>query len=393
MKKVAYLIDVFPQLSETFILNEIVQLMKYGVHVFVFSRGKPRGNIQHAKAKELSSQTCYLSEDDVSQLRKVWLHLYFLLTSPIRYLRTFLFSYRKKHSGTFWYFKQSVIYAREIKRVGAQHIHSHYAASTATKYAMLVSMLTGIPYTFTAHGWYDIFTYPPKDFYDRVEKSKGVVTASFFNRDHISRSFQVPLNKIHVVRYFVDISFFNSEIDVEKGNIILTVARLHPVKGLQYLIEACDILRKIGLKFNCIIVGDGSERRNLASLINLLELNDSVILAGPKTQEEVINYYHKAKIFVLPSLTEGLPVVLIEAMACKVPVIATRICGIPELVEDGVNGFLVPPKDPQKLADAIEILLKDPELCRKFGEEGRRKVEREFNLEKQVRKLIELWES
>ena len=391
LKKVAYLLNVFPQLSETFILNEIRQLMDNGVEVIIFSRRKPKEKKQHPKAKELAGRVLYLSEDDVSTLKKVWLHFYFLLISPIRYLKTFLFSYKKRTDSTLWTFKQSVIYAREVKRVGAQHIHSHYAASISTKYAMLVSMLTGIPYTFTAHGWYDIFTYPPQDFGLRAEKAKAVVTVSSFNKDCIHQRFKVPLEKIKVIHCGVDVSYFTP--NTRERDLILSVARLHPVKGLRYLIEACYIVKKRGLDFRCIIVGEGSEERNLRKLLSERGLDGNIELVGAKIQDEILKYYHKAKMLILPSIAEGLPVTLMEAMACKVPVIATRVCGIPELVEDGVNGFLVPPKDPQKLADAIEILLKDPELCRRFGEEGRRKVEREFNLEKQVRKLIELWES
>ncbi|RLG46346.1 MAG: hypothetical protein DRN90_06645, partial [Thermoproteota archaeon] len=208
LRVIAYLIDVFPQLSETFILNEIRQLMDNGVKVVIFSRRKPREKKQHPKAEKLAGLVLYLSEDDISTLRKAWLHFYFLVTSPIRYLKTFLFSCKKKADGTLWSFKQSVIYAREIKRVGAQHIHSHYAASTATKYAMLVSMLTGIPYTFTAHGWYDIFTYPPQDFGLRVKKAKAVVTVSDFNKDCIHQRFKVPLEKIKVIHCGVDVSYF-----------------------------------------------------------------------------------------------------------------------------------------------------------------------------------------
>jgi len=392
LKKVAYLLDVFPQLTETFFLNEIAQLIDNDVEVVIFSRRKPEERKQQPKAKELAGRVLYLSEDSVPMLRKTWLHLYFLVISPVRYLKTLLFSYKRKADGTLWNFKQSVIYAREIKRVGAQHIHSHHATSTATKYAMLVSMLTGIPYTFTAHGWYDIFTSPPPDFDLRAEKAKVVITVSEFNKDYINRRFKVPLEKIRAIHCGVDLTFFNSDGN-EGKDFILSVARLHPVKGLRYLVEACDILKERGLQFKCIIVGEGPERESLRALISELKLDGHVKLVGSKTCNELLNYYRHAKVFVLPSVYEAMGVATMEAMACKVPVVATKVWGVPELVEDGVNGFLVPPKDPQKLADAIEILLKDPELCRRFGEEGRRKVEREFNLEKQVKKLIELWES
>ncbi|RLB04464.1 MAG: hypothetical protein DRN90_02070 [Thermoproteota archaeon] len=392
MKKVAYILDVFPQLSETFIINEILELIRHKVDVVILSRRKPEENVLHPGARDLIKRTYYL-DNRTSTVRKLLLHLRFLLFSPDKYMKTFLFSYKRKSTGAFWYFKESVIYAEIIKKVKPEHIHSHYAASSATEFAMLVSMLTGIPFTFTAHGWYDIFTSPPSDFDLRAEKAKAVVTVSNFNRSYIHRRFHVPLSKIHVIYCGIDLSFFRPDmLNNDKGNIILSVARLHPVKGLEYLLKACGILKEKEYSFKCIIVGEGPERGKLESLISELQLCDYVELVGNKTQDKVLEYYRQAKIFVLPSIYEAMGVATMEAMACKVPVVATRIWGVPELVDHGKNGFLVPPKDPQQLAEAIETLLTDSDLRRRFGEQGRLKVERKFSLKDQAEGLLRLWE-
>jgi len=391
MKRVAYILDVFPQLSETFITNEIFELTRHGVDVTILSLKKPKDNMFHPGARELIRRTYYLNSG-AAVIKKLLLHIRTFLLSPDRYIKTFLFSYKNRDAGTFWHFKESVIYVEIIRKVKPGHIHSHYAGSSATGFAMLVSMLTGIPFTFTAHGWYDIFNSPPSDFNLRAEKAKAVVTVSNFNRSYIHRHFHIPLSRIQVIHCGIDLSFFNPNATNRKENTILSVARLHPVKGLEYLLKACSILKEKEYSFKCIIVGEGPERGKLESLISELQLCDYVELVGNKTQDKVLEYYRQAKVFVLPSVYEAMGVAIMEAMACKVPVVATRIWGVPELVNHGENGFLAPPKDPQQLAEAIETLLMNSDLRCRFGKQGRLKVEREFNLRVQAERLLRLWE-
>ena len=389
--KITYLLTSFPQLSETFITNEIDEIKAKHIQVSIFSIKKPNQHIVHKKAKELAKETYYVSDKSLSNSsRIVFLHIYFLSSRPLRYIKVFIFALKHKKGDLFWYFKQSVVYAYLIKKSKSEHIHSHYAASTATQYAMLISMLLDIPFSFTAHGWYDIFTYAPKNFRDLAQKAKRVITVSRYNKNYLIQKYKMPPDKIEVIHCGIDINFFKPAKDSNKENIILTVARLHPVKGLEYAIKACALLKQKANRFKYFIVGEGSEHSKLEHLIRNLQLQDYVFLEGARVKEEVLKYYQKAKIFILPSITEGLPVSLMESMACKVPVIATKICGVPELVEDGINGYLVPPKDVQQLAQKMEILLNNPELCEKFGNQGRKKVEAEFNLKKEVKKLISL---
>lgn len=393
IKRVAYLLDVFPQTSETFIINEIAEVKTKGIEVKIFSRKKPKECTCHEKAKTLAKGIYYFSEKNLSNSAKAFsLHLYFLFSSPKRYIKTFIFALKRRRNGLLWYFKQSVVYAYPIKKSKADHIHSHYSTN-ASEYAMLISMLLGIPFTFTAHGWWDIYTYPPADFYDRGQWAKKVITVSEYNKDYIHRTFKIPREKVEVIHCGIDTSFFTpiKKPQPKKDNIILSVGRLSSVKGFAYLTFACSILKQRRNSFHCMIIGEGEERHELEELIRIHGLDEVVQLLGAKPQSEIIKYHQRARLFVLPSVFESMGVATMEAMACGLPVIATEVWGVPELVEDGKNGFLVPPKDPEALAEKMERLLLDPDLCQRFGREGRKKVEREFNLKTEVNKLIKIW--
>ena len=390
MKKIVYFLSSFPQLSETFILNEILEVQKNGIQVNIFSQKKPLESSLHKETIVLLNKKKIFYLKNKSLKKQIFYHAYFLTLRPVNYLKTLFWAVKYKNKDISWFFKYTPYYAYCIAKTKPQHIHSHYAAN-ASEYAMLVSMLLNIPFTFTCHGWWDIFTYPPKDFRERAQIAKKVITVSQYNKNYLIQKYKIPPNKIEVIHCGIDTDFFKPGKNENKENIILTVARLHPVKGLEYAIKACALLKQKGYKFKYLIVGEGSERPKLENLIRNLKLENNVFLEGARTKEEVIKYYQKAKIFILPSITEGLPVSLMEAMACELPVIATKVCGVPELVEDGINGYLTPPKDVQQLAQKMEILLNNPELCRRFGKQGRKKVEVEFNLKKEVKKLIRIW--
>jgi len=392
LRKVAYLLDSFPRLSETFIINEILEVKRQNVDVEIFSRKKMSDGMRHLGGQILSKETYYLPPlEKVSKIRLYLYHLYFLLRSPLNYTRTFLFALKRREKGTLWFFKMSLIYALPISKQKVHHIHSHFAG-VASEYAMLISMLLNIPYTFTAHGYYHIYKEPPRDFNDRGRVAKKVITVSDYNKSYLHKTFGIPLEKIKVIHCGVKPDFFISHMEnVDKGNIILSVARLDPVKGLEYLIKACSILKDRGYSFRCLIVGGGEERDNLKRLIESLQLEDFISLEGPKPHEEVKNYYKLARVFVQPSLQETMGVAAMEALAHGVPVIATRVYGVPELVKHGENGFLVEPRDPEAIARYIETLFENPELCRKLGENGLKKIREEFNLQREVSKLIKVW--
>ena len=220
------------------------------------------------------------------------------------------------------------------------------------------------------------------------------MTISSYNRDFIAaRCADHARSRIHVIHCGVDLRYFVPAPNGKKGNTILCVARLDRQKGLDCLIRACALLAEQGTDFQCVIAGDGPERGSLEHLIAELGLSERVVLLGSKTQDQVRELLLKAAIKVLPSRSEGIPVALMEAMALKVPIISTRIMGIPELIEDGVSGFLVPSDDVDALADRMHTLLTDEKMRHRFAENGYAKVSRDFNLKTETDKLMALWSS
>jgi glycosyltransferase involved in cell wall biosynthesis len=173
--------------------------------------------------------------------------------------------------------------------------------------------------------------------------------------------------------------------------MILNIARLHEEKGQDLLVKACRILADKGLKFDCYIVGGGERREYLCELIRQLDLGSLVHLPGAVPQEGIRDYFERADVFVLPSRRENLPNVLVESLAMEVPVVASHIAGIPELVEEGITGFLVPPNDIQRLAEAVSRLLEDEDLRAKFARRGRELVCSRFEIERSNDQIVELY--
>ncbi|OGW16626.1 MAG: hypothetical protein A3G93_16495 [Nitrospinae bacterium RIFCSPLOWO2_12_FULL_45_22] len=394
--KVAYFLDVFPKLSETFILNEIIELKKLGLDIIIFSLARPDEEVMHQEAAQLLKDTHY--PDNITLSERVYAHLNLLIHNPLRYLKAFWFAY-SRDAAAFSKFKRAAHYALELKKVGVEHIHAHFAAA-ASEYAMLISMISGIPYSFTVHA-YDLFI-KPRLIREKAHFSEFVVSKTDFNRRFIRERYAgVDESKLHLVHLGINTEKFalaGSCRDKETPFTILSVARLIEKKGLRYLFEACSILDKQGLSnFICKIIGDGPLKNDLEDLAWGLGLKHRVEFLGSLTIDEVIFKLGGADVFVLPCVVakdgdiDGMPNVLLEAMALERPVISTYVSGIPELIRDGA-GILVPPEDPETLAQAInKIYLMTPESKKEMGQKGREIIEREFNIVQETKKLQNLF--
>ncbi len=290
----------------------------------------------------------------------------------------------------FWGMRMSSWLAGEVGKRGIDHLHAHFAGD-ATWVAMLASKISKTPYSFTAHagglfGW-------PYLLEEKVEGAKFIVAVSEFNKKFLSGG-----DKIKVIHCGVDLDRFSlfPHLVTPSSPRILTVARMEEKKGHKYLLEALKILKDKNFKFKVILVGGGVLENDLKSQTRSLGLEDYVIFAGPVTQSEVQKLLQKASVFVLPCVKaengnmDGIPVVLMEAMATGVPVISTRISGVPELIENRQDGFLVGPKDSQGLAVAIEKVLVNDKLRRQFVQQARIKVERGFDIRKNAEKFRQL---
>jgi colanic acid/amylovoran biosynthesis glycosyltransferase len=285
--------------------------------------------------------------------------------------------------------------ARLMQADGVTHVHCHFANHPAVA-GLVIGRLSGIPVSFTAHGS-DLHI--DRRMLDRkVAEAAFVATISEDNRRLIlSECGERFADKVHVVRAGVDTRLF-APADIRPAGggrplAIVSVGTLHEVKGQTHLIEACRLLAGEGVEVSCRLIGSGPDRDMLARRIRDAGLEERVVLAGPRTRTEIAEALRSADCLVAPSVPtrqgrrEGIPVVLMEAMSCGLPVVASAISGIPELVEDRVSGLLVPPGDARAIADALRMLEADPLLRERLGRAARRRVLAEFDLDASAAEL------
>jgi glycosyltransferase involved in cell wall biosynthesis len=274
------------------------------------------------------------------------------------------------------------------------HVHAHFVDRAATV-AMVASRLLDTTYSLTAHAQ-EIYVKPVL-LTERIGQARFTVTCTEYNRRYLS-SVVGPQVAARIVRLYhgVDLSAFDDmRPSMQTRPMLLAVAQLVERKGLRYLIEACRLLLDRGHDIKCEIVGDGPLRAELEELVQQLDLGQVVALVGPQSYPEVLNAYRRAVACVLPCIVapdgdrDGIPNVILEAMAAGLPVISTAVSGIPEVVVDGVTGWLVKEADAAALASAVEQLLANPDLAARLAEGGRSFVRREFELNRNVDRLLQ----
>jgi colanic acid/amylovoran biosynthesis glycosyltransferase len=344
-RRIAYVLNVFPKLSETFIVGELAELRRRGIEVCILSRRLPTEELRHAvvdRARLLDVTTYDRGE-----------------------------------------------FARVLEAFRPDVIHAHFATAPAATARELAAAL-GVPFTFTAHG-YDVHRRPPVDFAARAMAAGAVVTVSEANARAIE-AFGVPRAHVRILPAGIDTARFAPGSPPAGTPHIVCVARLNDVKNHGLLLEACAILRRRGTPYRCTFVGDGPCRDALVDQRAALGLEGVVEFAGGATQESVLGWWRQASVGVLTSVSEGMPVALMEAAACGVPVVATAVGGVPELVEDGVTGLLAPSGDAAAVATALDRLLRDRALAARMGAAARERAAARFSIGAQVDGLLELWD-
>jgi glycosyltransferase involved in cell wall biosynthesis/peptidoglycan/xylan/chitin deacetylase (PgdA/CDA1 family) len=386
---VAYVMSRFPKISETFVLNEILAVERSGVQVEVFPLLRARQSVTHPEAAALVGRARFAPLLSMAILRA---NVRTLVRQPLRYVSTWRDVLRSTWGsanffvGAVGILPKAVWMASEAQRLGVRHVHAHFANHPAVA-AYVVGRLTGIPFSFTAHGS-DLHV-ERRMLPEKVAAAAFVVAISHFNRDMILRECGGRhAEKVHVVHCGVDLGRFGQPAKAASGAgplAIVCVASLEPVKGHQYLLAACDLLRRRGVRFTCHLIGDGPLRRRIARRIAELSLGERVVVHGPCTGQQVAGLLRRCDVAVLASAPtpggkrEGIPVALMEAMATGLPVVSTTTGGIPELVRPGTNGMLVPPRDAEALADALVRLSGDLALRARLGRGGRETIAREFD--------------
>ena len=406
--EIGYILKGYPRLSETFILNEIRLLESMGLSLHLFALKRARHHKNHAMVRDIQAAVTYLPE--VTSLTEshfvhwLWVnlpkffcsHVWLWRLRPQAYLQTLgaaismSVRYRSRVSG--WpkkvflkEFLQAGVIALQVVQSGrVRHLHAHFAHG-ATTITMFASQLCGLPFSFTAHAK-DIYQQKlnPGDLLPKkMRRAAFVVTCTAANKAHLTSLGLLGVT-IHTVYHGLDTTFFTPslrEYEPDQVPVILAVGRLVEKKGFTYLVQACRYLKDQGYTFRCQIVGEAGEQTDtITQLIHSLQLADTVSLHPAVPHEELRNIYQHSTIFALPCQIvddgdwDGIPNVLVEAMAMELPVVSTMVTGIPELIEPGVNGLLVPQKDATALAASLAMLLQYPALRQQLGKAAREKV-------------------
>ena len=405
--RIGYVVERFPKLSETFILSELLELERAETAVNVFALKQFIESVHHAALCQLRTPVIFLPTD--SSVRKLPLRTECFATGAFAMQTLAKLSSTpadivfpgKTISESKTLMVQSAALAAVSWASGMRHLHAHFATD-ATTVAMLASRINRVPYSFTAHA-YDIFytyTARAKDTAFLVEKIKGarfVVTVSDYNRRHL-QNLVGPSDAAKIRRIYngIDLNTFTPTDAEREPDLILGVGRLVEKKGFGDLIRACGSLAARKLPFRCMIVGEGPARHALMREACQLGLGDRISFSGAMPQEMLLKLMQRATVLAAPCKIsargdrDGLPTVLLEALATGLPAVSTDVAGIPEIIDSGVSGLLVPPGNVECLADELARILSDPQLQKRLALAGRSKAERDFNVRRNVAVLRDL---
>lgn len=398
--KIAYIMSRFPHLSETFILREMNELARYGWDIALYPLILQRQSVVHAEAQQWISDARYVPFFSKAVLAAN-LQASF---PPHRYLRLWRQTLlENRHRPNFLLRSMALLpkafqMAQLMQKEGITHIHAHYATHPALV-AWLIHQMTGISYSITVHA-HDIFVRTPM-LSTKLRDAKFIAAISEFNREYLGNLIGSWVrDKTYIVHCGVTPRTYQARTrplaDNERFEII-NVGSLQPYKGHPYLIQACKLLQKRGIPFRCRIIG-GGEQQALNNLIVQAGLENVVELMGPQPQHEVARLLPTAHCYVQPSIItpagkmEGIPVAIMEAFASGLPVVATSLSGIPELVRPGQTGYLVPPEDSVALANRLADVYSNPTRAHQLAQAGYALVQKEFELSSNVQRLATLFE-
>jgi len=399
--KIAYILSRFPKISETFILREINALQNEGWEIELYPLILEKEKVVHIEAKpwlKTLHHFPWISGDVVRA------NLRYFFKSPFGYLKLWGKMVSGNSSNPKFLARALVIFpkalrmAEEMQRSGIQHIHAHFATHPALT-AWLIHHLTGISYSVTVHA-HDIYVSQTM-LVEKMRAASFIVAISEFNREFLIKHVGTEIEeKIKVVHCGIDLETYKSrdEAPPHAKFELKSIGSLEDYKGMRYLIEACALLLEEKVPLRCEIIGRGKKRPQLERMIAKYHLEETVFLAGAKTQKEVAEALGKADCYVQPSIItdtgkmEGIPVSIMEALGSGLPVVASDISGIPELVRPDETGYLVPEKNPEVLADTLAYIFRHPQKAKDLAKKGRELVEEKYNLSKNSARVARLFE-
>lgn len=396
---IAYMTGEYPKVSHTFIQREVAALRALGltIETCTVRRASAAAIVGPDQQAEAARTFCIL---DAARNPATLLaaHLHMVVTAPQRWLSALALAIRLRPPGPkallwqLFYFLEAGILARHLQKRGIVHLHNHFGSSSCSV-ALLTSTMTGIPFSFTMHGPQEFFETAHWRLDEKVARATFTVAISHFCRSQLMylanrRHWQ----RLPIVHCGIDPARFPlPDATAGRPPHIAFVGRLDPVKGADLLLDALAALRNAHPGLTATFIGDGPHAAEIRAHARRLGLDDMTTFPGAQPEHAVAHLLQQADLLVLPSFAEGLPVVLMEAMATGLPVVASRIAGIPELVRDGENGLLIPAGDTASLIAAIDRLLRDPALRTRMGQAGRATVLADFAIDTEARRLARLF--
>ncbi len=390
--RVGYVLKRYPRFSETFVVNEILAHEEAGLDINIFalrptidshfqhSIADVRATITYLRSGGIKAETLWREIDAYAQdYPNTWP----VLAETVGYAAVEIY--------------QSLLLARQVESCGIDHLHAHFG-TTAASVARLTSLLTGVPYTFTAHAK-DIFhkDVDEEQLGRKIADAAAVVTVSDFNVEDLGERFPESKSRIHRIYNGLNFEAYPYSAPENRPFEIVAVGRLVEKKGFSDLVDACALLAGSHVDFHCTIIGGGDLKAALRAQIKYLGLEASVVLTGPRPQQEVHRAIKQACVCVAPCITastgdrDGLPTVLLEAMALGTPCLSTNVTGVPEVVRDGETGLLVPEQEPEKLALAIQQIFSDKGLQVRLSKAARQLIESDFSIHTNTEKMREVF--
>ncbi len=404
--RVGYVLKRYPRYSETFVVNEILAHEAVGLQIEIFALRPPedthfqniisqvRAPVHYIRRPAQGRKSESLNSLAPTAASYFWAELQ-EASRVIPYFWSKLGVAQGERASTVY---QAAWLAREIKLKNITHLHAHFG-TVATSVARLASHFTGVPYTFTAHAK-DIFheSVVSEDMSKKLSDASAVVTVSDFNRKYLQDTYGTAAERVQRIYNGLDLSQLSYHSPLQRSPLIVFVGRLIEKKGILILVDACAKLRDWGCEFRCQIIGTGSLQEQLRQCIQQLNLNSIVEIVGPRPQNEVFEAIQQASAFAAPYVIgsdgnrDGLPTVLLEAMALGTPCVATDVTGIPEIIRHEETGLLVPQHDVEALANALKRLLNNDTERRKLAVQARQLIEKSFDIHHNTASLRTLFQ-
>jgi glycosyltransferase involved in cell wall biosynthesis len=393
--RLAYFTNTYPRATDTFIRREVIGLRQRGFEVLTFSVRKTGSD--HDVDEEVISEkknTQYLLP--CSPLKLIATHLKALISKPANYLKTLGLAFSTSRPGIrghvlqLVYFLEAILLSRLVEENNVEHLHNHLGDNSGTV-TLLAARFSNISYSISIHGPHIFFDGLHWALDKKTHYSKFISCIGHFCTSQMMLyTNKEDWHKFNIIRCGIDPQQFDFHPPKGKARKLVYVGRLSAEKGVPVLFESLSKLKAKKYDFELSLLGDGEDRKLLEDLAKKHDLTEHVVFKGFVDQKTIVQTLKDGDIFVLPSFAEGIPVALMEAMAMGVPVIATYVGGVTELVIDNVTGKVVYPSDQSGLSDAIAYYIDNPDACKVIAERAREKVINDFDIDKQVDKLAAL---